>query len=70
LKGKTVLVVSHNNTIRALRHFWGDYEDDISKLEVAACVPRVYEFNEKLEILTKTDLGNAEDIARRITRIV
>ena len=70
LKGKTVLVVSHNNTIRALRHFWKDFEGEVSDLEVAACVPRVYEFNEKLEILNKMDLGNSDDIARRISRVI
>lgn len=70
LKGKTVLIVSHNNTIRALRHYWKDFEGDIKDLEVAPCVPRLYEFNEKLEILNKRDLGNAEDIALKISRII
>lgn len=69
LKGKTVLMVSHNNTIRALRHFLNDFEGDIRDLAVAPCVPRIYEFNEKLEILNKRDLGNAEDIATKIKRI-
>ena len=69
LKGKNVLVVTHKNTIRALRYYWKDFEDDIANLEIASGIPRLYEFNEKLEIIEKRDLGESSDIEDRIRRL-
>jgi phosphoglycerate mutase, BPG-dependent, family 1 len=69
LQGKNVLVVTHENTIRALRHYWKDYDDDVKNLEIANCIPRVYDFNEKLEILDKKDIGELDDIQDRIKRL-
>ncbi|OMJ96311.1 hypothetical protein SteCoe_41 [Stentor coeruleus] len=70
LKGKNILVVTHKNTVRALRHFLNDYEGEIENLEVASGVPRVYEFNEKLEIIDKKNLGDHDEISQRISRLI
>lgn len=68
LKGKNVLVVSHRDTIKALRYFLKDDENDINSLEIASGIPRIYEFNEKLDIIQKKNLGDPEDIESRIRR--
>ena len=61
--------MTHKNTIRALRYYWKDFEDDIANLEIASGIPRLYEFNEKLEIIEKRDLGESSDIEDRIRRL-
>ena len=68
LKGKNVMVISHRDTIRALRYLWKDFENDICTLNIACGVPRVYEFNEKLEIIGKKELGDPEEIQDRLRR--
>ena len=65
LKGKTVLVITHKNTIRALRHYWKDFEGEIENLVVPSGVPRIYDFTEKLEIIEKRDIGDQGEIEER-----
>jgi 2,3-bisphosphoglycerate-dependent phosphoglycerate mutase len=70
LKGKTVLVVTHENTVRALRLHFKDYETGIEDLEIARGVARIYTFNEKLDIVDRKNLGNTEDIEQRIRKLI
>ncbi|CAG9311438.1 unnamed protein product [Blepharisma stoltei] len=59
LKGKNVLVVSHGHSIKALRNHLGDVEG-IEALEstISAGIPRVLEFNQRLEITAQYNLSN------------
>lgn len=69
LSGKNVLVVSHRNTIRAFRKILGDVEETgLSALRVPQGIPRIYEFNEKLEILEKYYLADGEEVRSRIRK--
>ncbi len=48
--GKTVLVVAHGNSLRALiKHLEHISDADITELNVPTGMPRMYRFNEKLE---------------------
>jgi 2,3-bisphosphoglycerate-dependent phosphoglycerate mutase len=55
--GHTVLVAAHGNSLRALRkHLDGISDDDIVGLELPTGVPTVYELDERLRPVTRTDL--------------
>jgi len=55
--GHVVLVAAHGNSLRALRkHLDGISDADIVELEVPTGVPAVYELDEQLRPLRRTDL--------------
>jgi 2,3-bisphosphoglycerate-dependent phosphoglycerate mutase len=55
--GHTVLVAAHGNSLRALRkHLDGISDADIVGLELPTGVPTVYELDERLRPVTRTDL--------------
>ncbi|OMJ87274.1 hypothetical protein SteCoe_11042 [Stentor coeruleus] len=69
LSGKNVLVVSHRNTIRALRKILGDVDEtSITSLIIPPGIPRVYEFNDKLQIIDAYYLADDEEVRNRTTR--
>lgn len=54
LDQKTVLVVAHGNSIRALAKYMENIpEDKIMELEIPTGQPLVYELNEGLEVIRK-----------------
>lgn len=56
--GHVVLVAAHGNSLRALRkHLDGISDDDIVGLELPTGVPTVYELDDRLRPVSRTDLG-------------
>jgi 2,3-bisphosphoglycerate-dependent phosphoglycerate mutase len=52
-RGKRMLVVAHGNTLRSLvKHLDNLSNSEIMELNIPTGVPLVYEFNDKLEVLT------------------
>lgn len=63
LAGRTVLVVAHGNSLRALRkQLEGISDEDIAGLEIPTGVPRVYELDGRLGVVEARDLGDPEAI--------
>jgi 2,3-bisphosphoglycerate-dependent phosphoglycerate mutase len=55
--GRVVLVAAHGNSLRALRkHLDGISDDDIVELEIPTGVPTVYELDEQLRPVRRTEL--------------
>ncbi len=49
LKGKTVIIVSHGNTLRALvKHLEGISDEGIEKLEIPTGIPLIYELDDQM----------------------
>jgi 2,3-bisphosphoglycerate-dependent phosphoglycerate mutase len=64
LAGKTVLVVAHGNSIRALVYILEHLTaEEIVEVEVPTGIPRRYELTVDLEIASVGYLGSAEDAA-------
>lgn len=62
--GRTVLVVAHGNSLRALiKHLEGISDGDIAALDVPTGVPRLYELDRRLEVASARYLGDPEVIA-------
>ena len=50
---KNILIVAHGNSLRALMMYLDDIsETAIAEVNIATCIPRVYEFTEKLLVET------------------
>ncbi len=61
--GKTVLIVAHGNSLRALvKYLDGISDEDILKLNIPTGVPLVYELDDKMNVLSSRYLGDAEAI--------
>ena len=57
IDGKNVIIAAHGNSLRALSKYIENISDeDIINLEMATGEPVVYDFNEKLEVQSKTKL--------------
>ncbi|WP_100488066.1 2,3-diphosphoglycerate-dependent phosphoglycerate mutase [Sporolactobacillus pectinivorans] len=57
LSGENVLVVSHRNTLRALVKYLEHISDqDIVKVDIPTGVPVVYDFDNKMNIVSKLEL--------------
>ena len=64
LAGHTVLVAAHGNSLRALRkHLEAVTDDDIAGLDIPTGVPRVYDLDARLEVVSARDLGDPAAIA-------
>ena len=62
--GSTTLVVAHGNSLRALvMHLDGISEDAISDLNIPTGMPRLYEFDEGLNVVAARYLGDPEAVA-------
>ncbi|MBF7137697.1 2,3-diphosphoglycerate-dependent phosphoglycerate mutase [Pediococcus pentosaceus] len=58
IDGKNVIIAAHGNSLRALSKYIENISDeDIINLEMATGEPVVYDFNEKLEVQSKTKLN-------------
>ncbi|MGH8528970.1 MAG: 2,3-diphosphoglycerate-dependent phosphoglycerate mutase [Nevskiales bacterium] len=59
--GKTVLIVAHGNSLRALVKYLDNISDqDIVSLNIPTGVPLLYELGEDLEVLDRRYLGDPE----------
>ena len=59
--GKNVIVAAHGNSLRALvKHFDQISDDDIAELNIPTGIPLAYEFNAKMEIVSRGYLGDPE----------
>jgi 2,3-bisphosphoglycerate-dependent phosphoglycerate mutase len=62
--GFDVLVVAHGNSLRALvKHLESISDDDIAELNIPTGVPRRYEFDSSLGVVSAGYLGDAQAIA-------
>ena len=62
--GRTVLVVAHGNSLRALvKHLEGIRDDEIVGLNIPTGVPRVYELDAALGVVDARYLGDPEAVA-------
>jgi 2,3-bisphosphoglycerate-dependent phosphoglycerate mutase len=63
-EGLTTLVVAHGNSLRALvMHLDGVSEDAISELNIPTGMPRLYEFDSNLDVVSARYLGDPEEVA-------
>jgi 2,3-bisphosphoglycerate-dependent phosphoglycerate mutase len=64
MAGHTVLVSAHGNSMRALiKHLESVSDDDITDLEIPTGVPIVYDFDSRLAITNRRELGDPVAIA-------
>ncbi len=64
ITGRTVLVVAHGNSLRALiKHLEGISDSDITELEIPTGVPIVYQLDSKLAVTAKDILGDPAVVA-------
>ena len=62
---RTVLIVAHGNSLRALRmHLEGLGEDEITGLEIPTGIPFVLEMDDRLRVTSSRYLGDAEAAAK------
>jgi len=68
--GLTVLVVAHGNSLRALvKPLEAIPDDEIAELNIPAGGPRKYPFDERLDVLDVTYLGDQEAIAAKAAAV-
>ena len=61
--GKTVLIVAHGNSLRALvKYLDGISDEDILKLNIPTGVPLVYELDDNMDVVSSRYLGDQEAI--------
>ena len=59
--GKTVLIAAHGNSLRALvKHLNKISNDEITELNIPTGIPRLYELDHDLNVLSDRYLGDAE----------
>lgn len=64
MSGRNVLVVAHGNSLRALiKHLEGIGDDDIAGVNVPTGAPKMYTFDESLDVIAGDYLGDPEEIA-------
>jgi 2,3-bisphosphoglycerate-dependent phosphoglycerate mutase len=64
--GLVVLVAAHGNSLRALvKHLEGISDEDIASLNIPTGVPRVYELDDQLQVVSAAYLGDPEEAARK-----
>lgn len=60
-EGKTVLVVAHGNSMRALvKHLDGVSDEDIVELNIPTGIPLVYELDDEMRPISRRYLGDPE----------
>lgn len=70
VRGETVLVVAHGNSLRALvKHLDGISDQDIAALNIPTGVPRIYRFDSRLQVIESRYLGDADAVARRAAEV-
>ena len=70
LEGKRVLITAHGNSIRALvKYFEKLSDDEIVGVNIPTGVPLVYEFDEKMNVISKEYLGDPEAVAEKMNAV-
>eukprot|EP00834_Sanchytrium_tribonematis_P001592 NODE_40_length_35084_cov_0.543519.p16 type:complete len:245 gc:universal NODE_40_length_35084_cov_0.543519:15376-14642(-) len=65
-KGKTVLIVAHGNSLRALVKYLDNIsDDDIAQLNIPTGVPLVYEMTSEAKPIKHYYLGDQDEIAKK-----
>lgn len=68
--GKTLLIVAHGNSIRALRkHLEGISDKEIAGMNIPTGVPLVYHLNEDFTVRDVSYLGNQEAVQAKIDAV-
>jgi 2,3-bisphosphoglycerate-dependent phosphoglycerate mutase len=68
--GKRLLIAAHGNSLRALIQLLeGLPEDQITELNIPTAQPILYTFDAQLRPLSRTYLGNAQDIAAALAAV-
>jgi 2,3-bisphosphoglycerate-dependent phosphoglycerate mutase len=68
--GRTVLVVAHGNSLRALvKHLDRISDEDIVELNIPTGVPLVYEFDDDVKPVLHYYLGDQEEIAKQVAAV-
>ena len=63
--GKKILIVAHGNSLRALiQYLEGLSNEQIMEINVPTGTPLVYELDDKMKVVSKRYLGDADEIAR------
>ncbi len=58
--GKTTIVAAHGNSLRALvKHLDGISDEDINDLNIPTGIPRLYEFDDSMNVVDRRYLGDA-----------
>jgi 2,3-bisphosphoglycerate-dependent phosphoglycerate mutase len=61
LEGRNVIVVAHGNSLRALEKLLeGISDEEIAELNIPTGIPRLYELDDHLEVVSARYLGDAE----------
>ncbi len=70
LAGLDVLVTAHGNSLRALlMHLEGVSRDEIPEVNIPTGIPRRYEFDESLGVLSAEYLGDPDEIAAKAAAV-
>jgi len=70
LRGKSILISGHGNSLRALiKHLDGVSDADIAGLNIPTGIPLVYELNEKLHPIRHYYLGDAARVEKAIAAV-
>ena len=68
--GKSLLVVAHGNSLRAMVKYLDNISDDeITGLNIPTGVPLVYELDEELKPIKSYYLGDADEIAKKAAAV-
>ncbi len=68
--GKTVLVVAHGNSLRALvKHLDGISDEEIASLNIPTGVPLVYELDAEFRKISSRYLADADELAKRVSAV-
>jgi 2,3-bisphosphoglycerate-dependent phosphoglycerate mutase len=69
-EGKSVLIVAHGNSLRALvKYLDGVSEEDIVGLNIPTGMPLVYELDADLKPLGRQYLGDPEEVAKAMEAV-
>jgi 2,3-bisphosphoglycerate-dependent phosphoglycerate mutase len=69
-EGKTVMIVAHGNSLRALvKHLDRISADEIISLNIPTGIPLVYELDQDLKPIKSYYLGNQDDIREKIEAV-
>jgi 2,3-bisphosphoglycerate-dependent phosphoglycerate mutase len=64
LAGMNVLITAHGNSLRALlKHLEHVSDDDIADVNIPTGAPRLYQFDDRLDLVSAEYLGDAEAVA-------
>jgi 2,3-bisphosphoglycerate-dependent phosphoglycerate mutase len=70
LAGRDVLVTAHGNSLRALlMHLEGISREEIPEVNIPTGVPRCYEFDDRLAVLSAEYLGDPDEIAAKAAAV-